>query len=119
MTGNQDKFRHLVSLLDDEDDMVAVSVIAELLENEAELGDLPAQLQESDDPLLRRRAHQLQAAMVFRRWRREFRENLIAEKCDFFAGMVGLHLLWFDRDSRTVVESGLREFIAQHRARSI
>lgn len=119
MTEMQEKFRHLISLLDDEDELTAVSVIAALLENESELGELPAELQESDDPLLRRRAHQLQAAMVFRRWRREFRANIVAGDPDFFSGLVGLHLLWFDRDSRPVVEAALGDFIARCRQRQL
>lgn len=43
----------LLSLLDDEDETVAVNAMAELLNREAELGDALAVLQESDHPLLR------------------------------------------------------------------
>ena len=49
----------LLSLLDDEDESVAVNAIAELLNREAELGEALAELQESSHPLLRRRSHQL------------------------------------------------------------
>ena len=62
----------LLSLLDDEDETVAVNAMAELLNREAELGDALAVLQESDHPLVRRRSHQLQAAITLRRRRREF-----------------------------------------------
>ena len=64
-----DDLEKLAELLDDENEDVAINVIATLLERQDELGDLPARLQEHSDPLVRRRAHQLQAAMTFRRWR--------------------------------------------------
>ena len=62
--------RRLASLLDDPDENVAVSAIAELLNREDELGDLPAELQESADPLMRRRVHQLETALTMIRRRR-------------------------------------------------
>lgn len=72
----------LLSLLDDEDETVAVNAMAELLNREAELGDALAVLQESDHPLLRRRSHQLQAAITLRRRRREFASRLNAPHID-------------------------------------
>ena len=78
----------LISLLDDEDETVAVNVMAELLNRESELGELLAELQEGDNPLARRRAHQLQAAITLRRRRRAFAAKLEAQKVDLIDGLV-------------------------------
>ena len=110
-----DDIEKLSSLLDDEDDDVAVNVLALLLEREDELGDLPGRLQESDDPLIRKRAHQLQAALTFRKRRREFFQLISQERPDFVSGLIALHLLWFDRDSRTRLERELLNFISSAR----
>ena len=109
----------LSSLLDDEDDDVAINVIAALLDRQDELGDLPARLQESCDPLVRRRAHQLQAAMTFRRRRREFFQLLSSPEPDFLHGLTALQLLWFDRDVAGEVEKELFDFVANARKKEL
>ena len=90
----------LISLLDDEDENVAVNVMAELLNRESELGELLAELQEGENPIARRRAHQLQAAITLRRRRRAFAAKLDAPKVDLIDGLIDVHLQWFDNDSR-------------------
>ena len=52
----------LLSLLDDEDESIAVEAMAHLLDRGDELGTELAELQDSADPLLRRRVHELQSA---------------------------------------------------------
>ena len=80
MHGVSPKIAALLSLLDDEDENVAVNAMAELLFCEEELGEALAGLQESPDALTRKRAHQLQAAITLRRRRRHFSELLKAPK---------------------------------------
>ena len=80
-----DELEKLSLLLDDEDDNVAINVIAALLDRQDELGDLPARLQESSNELVRKRAHQLQAAITFRKRRQDFAALLEAENPDFYA----------------------------------
>ena len=63
-------------LLDDEDESVAVTAMAELLDHEEELGDAPGLMQEIGSPLARKRIHQLQAAITIRRRRRNFSRYL-------------------------------------------
>ena len=111
--------RQLAQLLDDENDEIAVNVIAALLAREAELGDLPAQLQESSDPLVRRRAHQLQAALLFRRRRREFCARLEEEHPDYLRGLTDLHMLWFDRDSLPEISEKLFQLVDEGRKRTL
>ena len=65
-----------------------------------QLAELLAELQEGDNPLARRRAHQLQAAITLRRRRRAFAAKLEAQKVDLIDGLIDVHLQWFDNDSR-------------------
>jgi|GEM_PF-442685 len=105
----------LISLLDDEDERVAVSAMAELLSRESELGDVLAVLQEGNDPLARRRAHQLQAAITLRQRRREFSEKLEAPKIDLIDGLIDVHLQWYDNDSRPGLVKLWEDFRAEAR----
>lgn len=111
------KLENLASLLDDSDDAIAGKAIASLLEYEDDLGDLPSRLQEDPDPLVRKRAHQLQAAMHFRYHRRMFHRLLQEDEPDFRTGMALLHLLWFDKDNQVDVYGAIDEFIAEIRRR--
>ena len=102
--------RRLASLLDDPDENVAVSAIAELLNREDELGDLPAELQESPDPLMRRRVHQLETALTMIRRRRLLSVYLQDPDQDFIEGLIQVHLQWYDRDSESSLRRKIRTF---------
>ncbi len=91
--------RRLASLLDDPDEVVAIGAMAELLNREGELGELPAELQESTSPLMRRRVHQLQSALTMIRRRRRISALLRSDKVNFLDALVQIHLQWFDNDS--------------------
>ena len=101
---------YLLSLLDDEDESIAVDAMAELLQREDELGDDLAELQESPNPLFRRRGHQLQAAITLRRRRREFIRKLRAPRVNLIDGLIDVHLQWYDNDSRPELESLWNDF---------
>ncbi len=100
----------LLDLLDDEDESIAVYAMGELLDREAQLGDALGALQESGSPLLRRRIHQLQAAITLRRRRRRFREFLKQPEIDLKQGLFDVHLQWFDNDSRPDIERRWAKF---------
>ena len=102
--------RRLASLLDDPDENVAVSAIAELLNREDELGDLPAELQESSNPLMRRRVHQLETALTMIRRRRFLNTFFQDPRTDFTEGLIQIHLQWYDRDSESSLRRKLRSF---------
>ena len=114
-----DRLRRLLSLLDDDQDRNVSAVMAELLKNEAELPALLAEMQESDDPCLRRRSHQLQAILLLRRRRRNFSRLLTAPTVDYQAMLIELHLLWFDNDSRPVLARALQELVKSSRERGV
>ena len=102
--------RRLASLLDDPDEAVAISAMAELLNRESELGMLPAELQENANPLMRRRVHQLQSALTMIRRRRYLAELLNRDEINFLDGLAQIHLQWFDRDSEISLSRKLGDF---------
>ena len=106
----------LLSLLDDEDESIAVEAMANLLERGDELGDELAALQDSSDPLLRRRVHELQSALIMRRRRSEFSRRLAANDPDVCGLLVELHLQWFDSDPMPAIRERLDSFIAEGRS---
>ena len=94
----------LLNLLDDEDDAVAVYAMGELLDREQHLGDVLGVLQEFPDARLRKRVHQLQAAITLRNRRRRFRTMLDQPDFQLKQGLIEVHLQWFDNDSRPELE---------------
>ena len=111
----RDEIASLVSLLDDEDEAVAVDAMAELLRREDELGDILAEAQESGNPLMRRRVHQLEAAITLRRRRREFRRKLQQPHVDLIDGLIDVHLQWYDNDSRPELVRLWADFLRESR----
>ena len=92
--------QQIASMLDDEDDNVALNVMVQLMARADELGDLPGILQESSNRLVRRRAHQLQVALNLRQRRESFHRRLTGGAApELIPGLYELHLLWYDRDS--------------------
>ena len=113
--GIEKKLRALFSLLDDEDETVAVSAMKELLTLEEYLPSFLARLQDETEPLLRRRCHQLQVVLTMRRRRREFFRKLQNPYVDTLDGLSALHLQWFDNDSLPQLEHIWLEFVGETR----
>ena len=105
--------RTLLSFLDDEDEQIAIEAIAELLCRGDEVFPYLAELQESTDPLLRRRVHQLEAALIARRRRSEFSRLLAMPHPNVPRILVELHMQWFDNDPAPEMESRLAGFLAE------
>ena len=103
----------LISLLDDEDEATAVEAMAELLYRGDEAAEKLAELQESPDPLLRRRVHQLESALTMRRRRSEFSRLLAMPRPDVGRVLVELHLQWFDNDPLPEIASRTAAFVLQ------
>lgn len=108
--------RSLLSLLDDEDEQVALDAMAELLYRGDEVLPYLADLQETGDVLLRRRIHQLESALTMRRRRSEFSRLLAVPHPDVRRILVELHLQWFDNDPLPEMESRLATFLAEGKA---
>ena len=108
--------RSLLSLLDDEDESVALDAMAELLYRGDEVLPYLADLQETTDIRLRRRIHQLESALTVRRRRSEFSRLLSMPRPDVCRVLVELHLQWFDNDPLPEIESRLASFVADGRS---
>ncbi len=101
----------LLTLLDDPDEKIAVNVMSELLKHEKELLPLLGELQESADPLERKRIQQLETIICMRERRRKFLEIIESEQVDVIHGLIELHRLWFDRDSEDLLMEMLGTFM--------
>ena len=79
------EYKSLLSLLDDENEQSASLAMAELLRrDEKQLEPVLRKLQESADPRLRKRIHQLQSTLLLRRRRKVLTDRLSARKLNFF-----------------------------------
>ena len=105
------RIRSLLSLLDDPSESVGIGALAELLRcGEAVLPFL-RELQESDNPVLRKRVHQLESILTVRARRKNFLERLKSRQVDLAEGLIDVHLLWFDNDSRPALSELLQSFL--------
>lgn len=118
-----DKFKNLLKLLDDENEQAASQAMAELLQqNDPRLSRILRSLQETGNARLRRRIHQMQSAIIRRKARKLLAENLRENQLSLLEGIIRLHLLWFDNDTRAEVMRQWKEFIgesANHRHESL
>lgn len=99
------ELKHLLSLLDDDSDSVAIPVLAALLERHTDLLPHLADLQESSDPAVRRRVHQLQSILTFRERRYTLLRKIEENSLSFPEAMTELHLQWFDCDAPDAIYS--------------
>ena len=110
------EYKSLLSLLDDENEQSASLAMAELLRrDEKQLEPVLRKLQESADPRLRKRIHQLQSTLLLRRRRKVLTDRLSARKLNLLDGLVQLHLLWFDNDSPEALRKQWRKLLADAR----
>ncbi len=94
------KFKHLLRLLDDDNEQSATFAMAELLdENDPRLERVLRLLQETPNQKLRRRIHQLQTAIT-KRCRRLFLASCLTNpEFSLLDTVISLHLMWFDNDT--------------------
>ena len=110
------KLKSLISLLDDNNNEVVQEAMAELLKHESEIGKYLATHQESSNPKLRKRIHQLQAIMIMRQRRESFAKLLHAKDLNMIDGLIAVHLQWYDNDSeRFLLDLWERFFKASER----
>ena len=103
--------RRLAGMLDDPNENVAAGVMAELLRHGDELLPVLSELQEADDPLLRKRVHELETIAALRRRRRDYLHKLEAADFDLVQALIELHLLWFDRDNPEMLLEMMQTFM--------
>ena len=98
------KIKSLINLLDDSNTEVVQEAMAELLKHEDEINEYLARHQESKNPELRKRIHQLQAIMIMRRRRESFAKLLNSKDLNLLDGLIAVHLQWYDNDSERFLE---------------
>ena len=114
-----DNFKNLLKLLDDDNEQSASIAMAELLQqDDPRLERILRSLQETSDAKLRRRIHQLQSAIIKRRNRRQLGEALERNEVSLLEGILRLHLLWFDNDTRGEISDQWNDFLAEIGKRS-
>ncbi len=109
----------LLKLLDEPNQQAASMIMAELLEQEVGLEKYLAELQESGDPLVRKRVHQLESILFLRKRRREFAKKLHDHAIDIPCGLFEIHLQWYDNDSLEVLEKEWKKLLESARKSSI
>jgi len=107
------RFRQMLTLLDDPDESVGRFAMGELL-NDAGGSLLPilAEIQESPNPVLRRRAHQLQSALTLRARRHRFFQLINNPDLDLAEGLIQLHLQYYDNDGEGMIRRKYENFLA-------
>lgn len=113
------RLKSLVSLLDDESQQSASFAMAELLGYEEELESILCELQESDNPRIRCRVHQLESILNIRKRRKKLSEHITQPNADLFKGLVELHVQWYDNDSRANIAPFWRAFVENSKRHQI
>ena len=101
----QNKLKSLISLLDDNNIEIVQEAMAELLKHEAEINEYLAKHQESTNPEMRKRIHQLQAIMIMRSRRENFAKLLSSKDFKLLDGLIAVHLQWYDNDSEHFLDN--------------
>jgi hypothetical protein len=101
---NSKKIRMLIELLDDESQLTASFVMAELLKFSEELPMILREYQESDNLLIRKRIHQLENIYKLQRKRAAIAEK-ISNNTDIFDTLIELHSQWYDSDTPQTIKS--------------
>lgn len=92
------KIQLLINFLDDENTNTACAAMAELLRYGDKLEPYLAEFQEHDNPLVRKRIHQIQAILTVRK-RRDGFADIMKNSTDLIKGLIEVHLQWYDNDS--------------------
>ncbi len=101
----------LIKLLDDPQPQTVHTAMAELLKQGEALEPYLAEYHESDNPILRRRIHQLQSIITLRQRRAGFAKIINNPKTPLIEGLMEVHLQWYDNDSRRSLEEQWGEFL--------
>jgi hypothetical protein len=93
------KLQSLIALLRDEDkniSSVAMSKILEYKNDSKEMNIIMAELQESPEPTIRRKIHQIQAIQRVRRRRGNLSKKFVERTSNLLQGLSDLNIIWYD-----------------------
>ena len=97
---NKDKILSLISLLDDENENTASFALKELINGGKKTMEVLSEFQESPQPLIRKRVHQIQAIHQIKKARDILSRRLENKHSGLWNGLMEIHLAWFDRDTK-------------------
>ena len=100
----------LLNLLEDEDRHVSTLAMEQLLTLDGDVGRLIAELQESDNPVLRGRIHQLGSILRLRRSRQRFIDSVRDSGTDLWDGILEINYQFNPRMNRREVSELIDEF---------
>ena len=107
------KTTSLISLLEDENSEVAASAMLELLSYKKELRIIISEFQESSNPFLRKRIHQLQSIVTTRKNRENLSRKFSNIHSGLWQGLCELHILWYDNDTLTTLKTLQKDLFLQ------
>ncbi len=116
---NKEKILSLISLLDDENENTASFAIRELLSEGKEAQAVLGEHQESSNPLLRKRVHQIQAITAIKKSRDILSRRLSNKHSSIWNGMLEIHLSWFDKDTKDNVNNMFYELLSEFKKERI
>ena len=93
------KLQSLISLLKDEDNNIATIAMSKILEyknDSKEMNRLMAELQETSDPKIRKKIHQIQAIQRVRKRRKSLSKKFNERSSDLLQGLADLNIIWYD-----------------------
>lgn len=103
----------LIKLLNDEDDIARIAMVQMIIHYSSELSEVLRQLQECDNVLLRKRSHQLQSLLIFKKRRADLFRIFHRHHDRFYMSdaLIEMHLLWYEKDSASELADYYREFL--------
>lgn len=101
----------LVNLLEDDDKQVSTAAMAQLLSCEQDVDGLVAELQESQNPVLRSRIHQMGNVLNLRRSRTVFLDQVKACNLPLWEGMLQINYQYNPRLNYTTVEKTVADLV--------
>jgi hypothetical protein len=110
--GGDRQLSALLTLLQDEDQQIASLAMEHLLNLGEAVDDTIAEYQESHDPQLRQRVHQLSAILARRRAREAFIAALSQENLSLWDGIIQIHSLYEPIPPRETLEARVDEIAA-------
>lgn len=103
----------LVNLLEDDDRQVSTLAMERLLAMDQDADGLVAELQESQNPVLRGRIHQLGAILKLRRERAGFIQSVQEESLPLWQGILQINYQYNPRFESSEVETIIRGMVAK------
>jgi len=112
---SKEELNSLITLLKDEDRKIsnaAMSAILSYKKNRVKINQLLAEHQESFDPSVRRKIHQIQAIQRARRRRKRLTGRFFDRRTELLQGIADLNIIWYNEYSIHAISQKWNTFIS-------